>query len=113
MATPRRNGCQNYMNTVGLRHVDHRFDIGRRVDSVGSGWLYSPTRIDVICANKDVNDLRMQVNHVGLKPCQHLIAVLAADSFVYPVGMLRELRALLPTAPNGGDAVTDENYCRG
>jgi hypothetical protein len=24
--------------------------------------------------------------------------------------MLRELRALLPTAPNGSDAVTDKNY---
>src|SRR5271168_165815 len=46
-----------------------------------------------ICANKDMNDLWVQVDHVRLKTRQHLTAGLAANPFVYPVRMFRKPRS--------------------
>ena len=60
-----------------------------------------------------MNDLWVQVNNVRLKPRQHLTTVLATDPFVDPIRVFRELRAFLPTAPDGGYAVTDKNDRRG
>src|SRR5579859_6219812 len=109
IAAPGRNGGQNDVNAVALGHLDHRFHVCRRVDFVGSGRGERPTGINVISANKDVNDPGMQVNHVGLKPCQHLGTFLAADPLVYPVGMLGKLRTLA-AAPDDRDAITDKDY---